>query len=106
MNTKNLNPKSNVEQLGSQSLILHEQLALKRLKELHQEAWVAHAGSRSLNVVARAGKIACAAAKLGAALLKALFSKPALMRQVAPGQPPVEWHAHEDARQLHAMRML
>jgi len=98
MNTQSLNTKSKNNPVDRNSQILHEQLALKRLKELRLEARKSPARKRSL-ILTQLRKVLLTAWAL-------FMKKPSITHHVSPGQLPVEWHGHERARELRALRML
>jgi hypothetical protein len=99
METQNKKPQPQTQTLARSALLLHEQLALKRLKELEQGNLAGTAPKR------RHARIAQVILKAGEALWSALFRQPAITYHVAPGQPPVEWHGYEGARVLRAMHL-
>jgi hypothetical protein len=89
MKSKILNRKNMyVNLMDRSSVILHEQLALRRLKELQakeRKRWV------------RA---------LLHSLWSALFTRVELKREIGPGRLPAEWHEVEKDRAWRAMQQL
>lgn len=104
---KNIGPGAHLS-----ALVLHEQLALKRLKELEarheQEAEPAAIASGAVVVVTHAKPKSGLRWLWRAPLivLSAMFRRTELRREVAPGQAPVLFHEVERARNLRALAMM
>jgi hypothetical protein len=105
MKTQALNKNLNALNPAAEgAALLHEQLALKRLKEL--EAARPRAGRAPARWHELARRLVRAAALGLAAFWTALMRQPVLARHVEPGQLPAEWHELEHARQLRALRLM
>lgn len=98
MKTQTLNQNTGTNLVDRDAMILHEQLALKRLKELELKP------RRSLKW--RWNWRWSWLWQAPRTVLVALFRKAELARQIAPGQAPVEWHEAEDAKFRRATQML